>query len=1043
RDEGGYPFGALASTVVERDATAGALPRGSIEAPALTAQEPGTVRLALAEGAAGPSQVSVRLLVPSPLEVLGPDRIELPAAGATTSASFRIRNRTAFPGSALEVLALVERESDGVRDVRVLPATVRVERRPLPTGRLRPAWLALLGVAIAALALLTARDRRRIAPPPAPGAWLDVLALAAAWAYLLALLPSSLLWTSTTTAGGDTASHFLTARYLTETLLPEGRLLGWMPGNLGGYPIFQLYFPLPFLLIAALAPLAGLAVAFKLGTLAGTFLLPLCAYLAVRAFGFARPAPALAALFTLPFLLIETNSVWGGNLPSTLAGEFAYSLGLALTVLYAGTSFRGLASGRGWIGNGLLLALVGLSHAYALLAAGLVSTLHALWVGEPRKNAGYLARVYLLAFALLGFWIVPLLGYAATTTPYRDHWAIGSWREVLPPILLPWAALALVALFAGPLRSLRRGRAAVAADPRLCALGGIALAGLVLYRVAPLLGAVDIRFLPFFQLSLALLAAPLAGALARRVRPAALAVAAVAVATLLWVDARVSFTPQWAEWNYSGFEAKPDWPAFAEVNARLRGDATDPRVVFEHSPAYNAAGSIRAFESLPLFSGRSTLEGLYIQSSLLSPEIFYLQSELSPTASCPLPDFHCAGVDPARAAEHLRQFAVDRVVVRSRAAREALAGSPEFALEASVPPYEIHRVEGGDPRYVVPLETEPVVLATPGYKDEFFRWFARPGSSRVTLLWRPRPDCEDLGLPGPVVERLPDDVAPMALPADGIRIEERIEPHRITIRTDRPGHPLLVRIAYHPRWRARGGERVYLASPGFLAVVPRGPEVVLEFGDPPLVRFAHLLTLGGLGVLLLGAVRSLARARARAVRPRADRAAPGLPALSAGRWRAGVALSAALLAGAWLVTLEAGRSFPARLYEQGMELYRAERFEAARRKFEQALAARPLASAAPHASFYRALAVYREGRWREAAALFEESIRDYPASPYRAESAYHVGLCRRNAGDLEGARRAFRLVSLDHASTPWAGHAAARLAELPSHPDPEIRHAAS
>ena len=156
-----------------------------------------------------------------------------------------------------------------------------------------------------------------------------------------------------------------------------------------------------------------------------------------------------------------------------------------------------------------------------------------------------------------------------------------------------------------------------------------------------------------------------------------------------------------------------------------------------------------------------------------------------------------------------------------------------------------------------------------------------------------------------------------------------------------------------------------------------------------------------------------------------------------------VVISAALLASAWLVTLEAGRSFPARLYEQGMEHYRAERFEEARRKFEQALAARPLASAAPHASFYRALAVYREGRWREAAALFEASIRDYPASPYRAESAYHVGLCRRNAGDLEGARRAFRLVSLDPSATPWAGYAADRLAELPVRPEPEIRHATS
>ena len=62
----------------------------------------------------------------------------------------------------------------------------------------------------------------------------------------------------------------------------------------------------------------------------------------------------LAALFTLPFLLIETNSVWGGNLPSTLAGEFAYSLGLTFAVLTVGVVSQGLDTGRhrGRVGEG-------------------------------------------------------------------------------------------------------------------------------------------------------------------------------------------------------------------------------------------------------------------------------------------------------------------------------------------------------------------------------------------------------------------------------------------------------------------------------------------------------------------------------------------------------------------------------------------------------------------------------------------------------------------------------------------------------------------
>ena len=55
---------------------------------------------------------------------------------------------------------------------------------------------------------------------------------------------------------------------------------------------------------------------------------------------------------------------------------------------------------------------------------------------------------------------------------------------------------------------------------------------------------------------------------------------------------------------------------------------------------HQGAGTVRAFENLPLFSGRSTLEGVYIQGSLSVPFIFYLQSEISQQPSTPIPDYN-------------------------------------------------------------------------------------------------------------------------------------------------------------------------------------------------------------------------------------------------------------------------------------------------------------------------------------------------------------------------------------------------------------------
>src|SRR5215471_3652381 len=102
----------------------------------------------------------------------------------------------------------------------------------------------------------------------------DALGLLALLVALLDYLPPSLLFLPTIAAGGDTPCHYPTAVWFHEHLLPSLRLHGWYPGAYLGQPLLLYYFPLPFLVMAALAPGLGLPVAFKLGTVLGVFLLP-------------------------------------------------------------------------------------------------------------------------------------------------------------------------------------------------------------------------------------------------------------------------------------------------------------------------------------------------------------------------------------------------------------------------------------------------------------------------------------------------------------------------------------------------------------------------------------------------------------------------------------------------------------------------------------------------------------------------------------------------------------------------------------------------
>jgi hypothetical protein len=178
----------------------------------------------------------------------------------------------------------------------------------------------------------------------------DALGLAAILLVLLDLLRPSLLLLPTITAGGDTPCHYPTLVWLYERLLPALRLHGWYPGAYLGQPLLLYYFPLPFLLMSALAPAVGLPVAFKLGTVLGVFLLPVLAYASFRLMRLPFPAPLLGAATALLFLFVEENPIWGGTIASTLTGEFSYTYGVGLALLFLGLLFRGWQRDSGpWI----------------------------------------------------------------------------------------------------------------------------------------------------------------------------------------------------------------------------------------------------------------------------------------------------------------------------------------------------------------------------------------------------------------------------------------------------------------------------------------------------------------------------------------------------------------------------------------------------------------------------------------------------------------------------------------------------------------------
>ena len=218
-------------------------------------------------------------------------------------------------------------------------------------------------------------------------------------------LHPSLLLSRSTPTGGDNGGHFAMPAFLRSGLLSHGQLTGWDPGWYDGFPLYTYYFVLPDLLAAVASYVIPYAVAFKWVTVLGSLLLPVAAWAMGRLFGMRRGFPGAVAAVTLCYLFDYTFTIYGGNLFSTLAGEYAYSLSIALALLFLGLMARGLRTGRhrGW--------------AIVVLAACI------------------LAHIIPALFALVGGVILILMEMLPARVRPRDAWHLHPTDEVVPQTL--------------------------------------------------------------------------------------------------------------------------------------------------------------------------------------------------------------------------------------------------------------------------------------------------------------------------------------------------------------------------------------------------------------------------------------------------------------------------------------------------------------------------------------------------------------------------------------------------------------------------------
>lgn len=628
---------------------------------------------------------------------------------------------------------------------------------------------------------------------------LPLLIFALVYAYLIYNLNPGLLLTDTTTAGGDTGPHNYIAYHLKE-IFPS--IHGWSRDWYAGFPFMYFYPPLLYIFTALLSYIIPINVAFKLITVLGTLLLPASAYFSLRLLRLGTPVSLLGAAFSLSFLFLEAYSIYGGNLPSTLAGEFSYSFSFSLFWIFIAAMKRGIEEKKYLVLNALIMSLIVLSHLIPVIASIFVMPV-LLNKKEFRFRLIYISKVYLLAFVITSFWSVPFLWYM-DYVPILKSTRFILLKAIFPVPLIPFQILALM----GVIYSLFKR------DRKIDVLLFAVLVNFALYFMISNTKIWNSRFLPFFSEGSVLLAAYFVGNILNKVseKPqVCLMLSILTVSVMLWTDINTRYIPDWIRWNYEGFEKKTSWKEVKPLFDYLRG-LPYGRVMWEYRPEYNKYGTARVLEDIPLFSGQPTFEGLLIESALTSPFHFINQAETTKSPSYAVSGFtEYPEFNFEKGVKHLELFGTRYFIAYTKDVKEEAA---RYLVKLKdINQFSVYEMP--DVRLIVPLLDFNVRKKNRNWLFESADWYKKDDLARPIIFVKKEGDAAIF--------------RKVEINRDAKIVLIRFDDNRIEFDTDSIGVPHLVKVTYFPKWKVRGAKGPFLVSPAFMVVIPDSRHVVMTF----------------------------------------------------------------------------------------------------------------------------------------------------------------------------------------------------------------------
>ena len=277
---------------------------------------------------------------------------------------------------------------------------------------------------------------------------------------------------------------------------------------------------------------------------------------------------------------------------------------------------------------------------------------------------------------------------------------------------------------------------------------------------------------------------------------------------------------------------------------------TDGRGYVDLADINNRFGTPRAFESMPYFSGRNTLEGVYAQATITSPFISYTQCEIS---------HHCAGIPTiggkehttgynlTAGAEHLKILNVKYLVATFDRLQSDLGNSSEWEKIGDFNEWKVFKLNSISGSYVSVPKFKPnfMEISKEERKVQSLEWWMNTSLPEFPVVMDKEISADDKKKFAAEISDL-SEIEKIPIDNNCIISEEKVLNEEISFKTNCVGKPHIISVSYFPNWQSAGGEKIYYASPSFMLLFPKSEDVKINFSPTVANHAGSIITFAGI-----------------------------------------------------------------------------------------------------------------------------------------------------------------------------------------------------